>query len=268
MKLPALLAVLLTFAPLPSAETGFETVEFAAADGQEVTADSYVTHSDPKTPFIVLFHQAGWSRGEYREIAPKLGAMGFNCLAVDQRSGGEVNGVTNETTARAKQAGLDTNYPDALPDMLAAIRFAREEHAQGQLLIWGSSYSAALVLKIAGDEPELVDGVLAFAPGEYFARYGKPDAWITASARKIQVPAFITSAKSEKPAWWKIYEAIPSKAKAHFLPETDGNHGSRALWEKFADSADYWEAVASFLDENFPRAAVPIEAGKAKQADR
>ena len=37
--------------------------------------------------FIVMFHQAGWSRGEYREIAPKLVAKGYRVLAVDQRAG-------------------------------------------------------------------------------------------------------------------------------------------------------------------------------------
>ena len=34
-------------------------------------ADLYIAH-DASAPFILLFHQAGWSRGEYLEIAPKL----------------------------------------------------------------------------------------------------------------------------------------------------------------------------------------------------
>lgn len=225
-----------------------DSTEFPSADGLAVSADLYLAHDDPETPFIVLFHQAGWSRGEYREIAPRLNELGFNCMAVDQRSGGQVNGVRNETAARAVQAGKPGNYPDALPDMLAAIHWARTEHAQGKLLIWGSSYSSALALKIAGDEPELVDGVLAFAPGEYFQRLGQPADWITQSAKHIEVPVFVTSAKKEKSAWWPIYEAIPGESKVFFLPETEGNHGSRALWEQFDDSPQYWQAVTAFLE--------------------
>ena len=37
-------------------------VEFPSEDGVIITADLYAAHVDPKTPFIVLFHQAGWSR--------------------------------------------------------------------------------------------------------------------------------------------------------------------------------------------------------------
>lgn len=77
-----------------------ETISFPSKDGLEITADVYFT-GDKSKPWILLCHQARWSRGEYNEIAPKLNALGFNCLATDQRSGKEVNGVTNETAARA-----------------------------------------------------------------------------------------------------------------------------------------------------------------------
>jgi len=80
-----------------------ETITFPSKDGLTITADTYITNPDNKTPFIVLFHQAGWSRGEYNEIAPKLNKLGFNCMAVDQRSGGSVNGIQNETTALAQK---------------------------------------------------------------------------------------------------------------------------------------------------------------------
>jgi hypothetical protein len=40
-------------------------------------------------PYILLSHQAGSNRAEYAPIAPRLVKPGFNCLAIDQRSGGE-----------------------------------------------------------------------------------------------------------------------------------------------------------------------------------
>lgn len=61
----------------------------------------------------------------------------------------------------------------------------------------------------------------------------------------------MTSARKEKPNWFRFYSEIPSTQKRFFIPETDGNHGSRALWAKFSDSEAYWQAVAEFLTDNF-----------------
>ncbi|MDH5368227.1 MAG: lysophospholipase [Cyclobacteriaceae bacterium] len=224
-----------------------ETITFSSSDGVTVTADLYMPH-EKSVPFIVLFHQANSSRGEYLEIAPKINALGFNCMAVDQRSGGSMNGISNKTKISASQAMKGTSYVDALLDIVTAIEYAKQNLTEGKLIIWGSSYSSALVLKIAGEDHNAVDAVMAFSPGEYFSSLGKPKDWITSSAEHISTPVFITSSRNEKFNWWKIYEAIPSENKQYFLPSTSGNHGSRALWEKFSDSKDYWKAVTDFLN--------------------
>lgn len=223
-----------------------ESVQFKAEDGLEITADVYEAH-DKDAPFIILFHQAGWSRGEYLEIAPKLNDMGYNCMAIDQRSGNAVNNIVNETAKRALAGGLAQNYSDALPDLYAAINFVKTNYPTKKLIIWGSSYSSALVLKLTGDKPGMVDAALAFAPGEYFKRFGKPEDWISQSAKNITVPVFITSAKKEHDNWKGIYKLIPSENKQSFIPTTEGNHGSRALWEEFKDNEAYWKAVEAFL---------------------
>ena len=226
--------------------SGQKTVTFKAKDGLEVTADVYAPN-DAKSTMIILFHQAGWSKGEYKEIAPKLNKMGYNCIAVDQRSGGEVNDISNETFKRAEKQGLSTTYVDALPDMNAAIDYVKENYKSAKhTLIWGSSYSAGLVLKIASERKD-IDGVLAFSPGEYYGKLGKPKDWITSTAKNISVPTFITSAKLEKKQWWKIAAEIPEENRAYFLPTKIGKHGSRALWSKFVDSDEYWVAVKEFL---------------------
>ncbi|MFT7484696.1 MAG: dienelactone hydrolase [Candidatus Paceibacteria bacterium] len=244
--LPALLLCL----PVTAGEA--KEIEFESADGLLITADLYQVSKDKRTPFIVLFHQAGWSRGEYLEIAPRLNEMGYNCMAVDARSGGTINEVKNATLARAEKKELGTTFVDALPDLVASLEHARKIYAQGKLIAWGSSYSSALVLKVAGDHTKLVDGVLSFAPGEYFERFGKPSTWIAASAKNIKCPAFITSATKERQNWQPIFDAIPKGKKHFYLPDTAGQHGSRALWEKFDDNGGYWEAVEVFLEGSFP----------------
>lgn len=236
---------LVTLVPKTLLAQGKTTIEFPSEDNITITADLYMAH-DKSAPIIVLFHQANWSRGEYNEIAPELNNMGFNCLAVDLRSGGAINNVPNLTKISAGKAMKSTQYADALPDMRAAIRHAKNNLTTDKVIIWGSSYSSALALKLAGTMKE-VDAVLAFSPAEYFVSQGKPRDFVTSDAVSIEIPVFITSAKSEKGGWWGIYVAISSDKKAHFLPETAGNHGSKALWSKFSDSNEYWKSVKSFL---------------------
>ncbi|KAA3603926.1 MAG: hypothetical protein DWQ06_05560 [Calditrichaeota bacterium] len=228
----------------------FGKITFSSEDGLEITADKYISN-DLNAPFIILFHQAGWSRGEYLEIAPKLNKLGYNCLAVDQRSGNKVNEIQNETFKRAKEAGKETNFLDAYQDMKATVDYVKENFAKGQLIVWGSSYSASLVLKLASEKSDKINGVLSFAPGEYFKRFGESETFIQDSAKNIKCPVFITSAKDEKQNWIQIFDSIPTKSKQYFVPETKGNHGSRALWDKFEDSENYWSVVKAFLSKHF-----------------
>ncbi|MEJ2051852.1 MAG: dienelactone hydrolase family protein [Calditrichota bacterium] len=241
----------------------FKTISFPSADDLEISADLYLKYPHD-APFIILFHQAGYSRGEYRDIALKLNEIGFNALAVDLRSGNEVNNVVNETARQAAEKNLPTSYLDALPDMEAAIKYVKDKYASRQVIIWGSSYSAGLVLKIAGDNPGLVAGVIGFSPGEYFERSGKSSTFIQESAKHIQIPVFITSAKNEKDRWWLIYQVIPGKKKSYFLPQSDGIHGSRALWDSTPNHEEYWTAVKKFL-RNFVETMPSVVPGESKK---
>ena len=225
-----------------------QTVTFPAKDGLTVTGDLYLT-DDLSAPFILLCHQAGFSRGEYLEIAPKLNKLGYNCLAIDQRSGRGVNGVTNETSEAAKDAGLPVAYADAYPDLEAALRYIIDQYHPKQLIAWGSSYSASLVLILASEHPQEVQAALAFSPGEYFSFN---DQHIADYAKKITQPVFITSAKSEAPAWRDIAGAISSAGCVFFVPQGSGVHGSSALMEKTNNNAEYWTAVEGFLQSLNP----------------
>ena len=225
-----------------------KTVTYKSQDGLLITANLYLTHK-AEAPFIILFHQAGWSRGEYKEIAPTLNKLGFNCLAVDLRSGGKVNGAINQTHKRAVEQKKRTNYTDAIQDIEASIEYVKKNYAKGKLIIWGSSYSAALVLVVGNKHLIDVNGIISFSPGEYFEKSGKSKTYITDNAKNITQPVFITSAKREQDYWKNIFDSIPSKDKTSFVPKSDGNHGARVLWSKFNYSKEYWAAVKSFLNK-------------------
>ena len=142
-------AVLLAGSGSASAtEHAFKEVDFPTAGGIQAHADLYLPKKKVST-LIILFHQAGWSRGEYREIAPKLVAQGYQVLAVDQRSGNAVNGVPNETHRRANEKKAGTNYLDAYADLQAALKYATHRLKAKRIIVWGSSYSASLVFRLA-----------------------------------------------------------------------------------------------------------------------
>ena len=219
------------------------TITFPSTDGVPITADLYWT-GDKTAPFILLFHQARYSRGEYMEIAPKLNALGYNCLAIDQRSGDQVNGIKNETNRAAKAANRSTEYVDAYLDLEATLAYVQKQYAPDRLIVWGSSYSSSLVLILASAHPNEIDAVLSFSPGEYF----KFDGHLIADyAKKITQPVFITSAKSEEKSWLGIADQITAKGSVFFVPKGSGMHGSSTLLESTTNNAEYWTAVESFL---------------------
>ncbi len=220
-----------------------ETVFLQSSDGLKIKADVYEL-SDKNAPAILLFHQAGFSRGEYRETAPLLNDLGFHCIAIDQRSGKGVNGVKNEAVLEATVKGLGVKYTDAFPDLEATLKFAVKKFPLSKIIIWGSSYSASLVFVLAQKYPDKISAVAAFSPGEYF-KFNEKE--IKEYARSVKCPVFITSAKKEHRNWKGIYENIPEGKKTFFLPESEGVHGSRALWKSSPDNKQYWKALKIFL---------------------
>lgn len=227
----------------PSIKFNGVSLNLTSTDGIKIKADLYETEN--KTgPVILLFHQAGFSRGEYRTIAPKLNDIGFTCLAIDQRSGNKVNEVINETHKDATAKGKPTKYADAYPDLEAALTYAKQNFPSRKIIVWGSSYSASLVFILTQKNPESVAGIVAFSPGEYFEFQDKQ---IKDYAKEISCPVFISSAKNEHDSWKGIYDQIPGTAKTFFLPDSKGIHGSRALWESTEGHEKCWESLKKFL---------------------
>ncbi len=219
-----------------------QKVTFESKDGLTITADLYI--SSTQNPYIILLHQAGYSRGEYREIAPKLANLGYNCLALDQRSGEEVNYIKNETAARAKAKNLPTNYLDALPDIHAAINYIKQK-TNKPIVLWGSSYSASLSLIVASKELK-VGAVVVFSPGEYF----EPSNYIQSKISKISVPILALSSRSEYPAMDSLLSVVPKSLLTTFQPSAgEGVHGSKALWELNPTNKEYWMAVTVFFSK-------------------
>ena len=226
-----------------------QTVTFPSKDGIPVTADLYLAY-DKSSPLILLCHRAKWSRGEYLEIAPKLNLLGFNAIAIDQRSGKTKNDMDNATALAAEQAGKGTTYLDAVQDIQAAIDFAFANYASSKIILWGSSYSASLSLTLLEQNKDKVKACLCFSPGEYFADLGKETDWIKNEVKKVTVPVFITSKISEEKDSRPIFDAVKTAAKTYYLPETESKHGSQALYETTEGFEKNWAETQKFLQKN------------------
>ena len=162
----ALVAALVILAACASAPPPAPSGPLTAttSDGVTVYGEPYLAGLDASAPLVLLFHQAGANgRGEYAEIAAWLNAHGVRAIAWDQRSGGDRFGSANRTVA-ALPAGTPDTYCDAYPDLVAAVGAVAEAGLAERVFVWGSSYSAALAVRLAAEHPERVAGALAFSP--------------------------------------------------------------------------------------------------------
>lgn len=210
----------------------YEGVTFPARDGVTITADHYPVAAPKAT--MILCHRSHYNRGEYRDSAPRLQALGYDCLAIDQRSGMTTLGVINETSRRAKELGFATGYLDARIDIESAI-----DYVGGPVILVGSSYSAALALLIGATNP-LVQTVVAYSPGEYLKRTVVRD--VIADS---PLPIYATSARGEVSAAKEIVGRARNVTR--YEPQGAGAHGARVLWSSLPDHDEYWRSLELFL---------------------
>ncbi len=226
--------------PLSEVSVGkYETLQFDSLDGLTITADFY-QHPNPEG-FLLLCHRSHFNRGEYRETAPKFVELGFSCLAIDQRSGMNVLGVTNETSSLAKEKKLPTGYLDALPDVEAAIEFAFSLNDDAPIILVGSSYTAALGLLLS-QENERVKALVTFSPSECLK---KTD--LASAMGSLTKPTFVTSAKKEIADTTALFRNVDPRYVTQFEPQVEGFHGSRILWESVDGNEQVWSEVQGFL---------------------
>lgn len=219
-----------------------ETITFKAEDGLLVTAD--LIEYDENYPYILFFHQAGSSRGEYKETARKFVKLGYNCLVVDLRSGDEINFVDNETAALAKKEGKSTGYLDSEQDIVAAINYIWNKKPI-PMVLFGSSYSASLCLKVAKGN-EKVKAVIAFSPGEYFAPLYDVKKGLDGFDKKV----LVCSSQRENRYSEEMFADVDSSLKKLFSPKGGkGDHGAKALWRSCLQSQEYWLELSFFFQK-------------------
>lgn len=231
--------------PLPAGRE----VHTRATDGGPVVAQLYEEGLHGR--WILLFHQArGDGRGEYVHILPRLLARGHRVLCVDQRSGGDLFGQVNRTVAARKDEELP-GYCAAYPDLVGALRWLLGHDPQARPFVWGSSYSAALVLRLAAEFPEEIAGVLAFSPAEGGPLKECPPGPAAEALAELGVPVLIARPESEleHPSVRKQFERFGELGFVRVVGHP-GRHGSSMLDpERAGKGAEQtFEEVEAFLD--------------------
>lgn len=189
-----------------------------------------------------MFHQAGSSRGEFSEIAPKLMKLGYNCLAVDLRSGEKSNFIKNETALEARAQKISNRFIDASKDIDAAVNYV-VRYNQQPVILFGSSYSASLAL-IKAKHCNRVSSVIAFSPGEYF----RPELVVREEIAGLDVPVFIAVSDIEYSYVNELTSQVVIGKRVIFKPSlTRGVHGAKALWESNEGSSEYWLNLTHFF---------------------
>lgn len=220
-----------------------KNTDIVSLDGININANIYELSKD--APVILLCHQARFNKFEYAGIAERLNDLGFNCIAIDQRSGGPLGNKQNWTNVRARDQGKEVEYLDAEKDIEAVIKYASKRYKK-KIIVWGSSYSSTLAL-YAALENKNVSAVISFSPGDYFTPV-RPS--LTENLVNLQKPMFVTSSLSEAPALTEMIECmVLTDDQVQFIPENEGYHGSKALWKGQPDSEEYWKAIEAFLEK-------------------
>ena len=223
----------------PTTEISFQT-----PDGITIIGDQYGNNKEAVT--ILLFHQAGSNaRGEYGTIIPRLVNAGYTVFAFDQRSGGQQFGSFNRTIV-----DIDHNkygYCDVYPDLNSALDFVINQGYSGKKIIWGSSYSAALVIQLANKRPEDVTAVLAFSPASGKALDScNPDQFV--EGLKAPLLALRPANEMEYEKVKVQLEMIKGFGHETFVAK-NGVHGSSMLVEARTESdvSEIWDVVLAFL---------------------
>jgi len=218
------------------------------SDGVMIPALEYRSSRTEGQPFVLLFHQGGGSGpAEYEPIAPRIHEAGFNVLVIDQRRGGDRFGSRNLVAERFDPA--TTSYCAALPDLEAALGHARSTEPEREAILWGSSYSAALVIQLGANRPDDVGGVLAFSPASGDPMDGcRPEPF----AERLTDPLLVVRPLSETQNEWIAEQLQLFADLGHSTYVADpGAHGSSALVPERADgdTEDTWSVVMDFLEQ-------------------
>ncbi len=132
-------------------------VTYSSEDVLDIVAEFAVPEGVSDAPIVILLHQFGGSRQQWRPLIPKLLDQGYAVLAPDLRSLGEVMECPPGPDA-------DRCFDDLLRDVIAAMKYleARNDVDAARIAVIGASFGGNLAYVASGAFPE-VDTAVAMS---------------------------------------------------------------------------------------------------------
>jgi alpha/beta superfamily hydrolase len=220
-------------------------ITFLTADNVKIYGDLYVTNNSATN--ILLFHQGGSNgRAVFGKIIPRLLSEGYNVLSIDNRVGGQMYGSYNRTIVE-----IEINkykYCDALPDLEGAIDYINKTtELTGKKVLWGGSYSGALVIKLLATNSIGISSALAFSPSSnpVAVKDCHPNDYLPT----VEIPLILLRPQSEMQERSQAQFELAQKSGHETYVAINGTHASSTLVEeRVGENVDKtWEVVLDFL---------------------
>ena len=185
-----------------------EEVSFPVEDGGQVFADVY----GDGDRCVVLAHGARFDKASWKEQANQLAGAGFRVVAIDFRGYGKSRGGS----------ASETPQDEMHLDVLAALRYLRQQGAASVSVIGGSMGGRAAANAVVNGSPGAIDRLilLAHAPIEHPGLISGPKLFATAEGDPVTRHVLDQYDKAPEPKELLILEG---SAHAQFLFTTEQN---------------------------------------------
>ena len=169
----------------------FEQVQFEAADNSDITLQAWWLPNKNEKQAIIFAHGIDANRSVRLEMFSKIHDLGYPALLFDIRGHGE---------STKTKVGLTVKD---IGDINGAITYLKSEKNIEEVLLFGTSYGASLVLQSAHTD-NAVQGVIADAPFNNLVELLAGEV-----ARRTPIPPFIATQLRHGIIWSaELYEGI------------------------------------------------------------
>ena len=159
--------------------------------------------------------------------------------------------VSEEPIRTIEHLDSDTEYSycDSYPDLEAALRYVQDRGYNKNIIAWGSSFSATLVIQLAVEHSKELSGVLSFSTAAGLPMEGcNPNKFV----ENLQIPALFLRPPREIHHLHIIeqIEALDRLGLKNYIAK-NGVHGSSMLNSKRVKGniEENWKAVLGFLKD-------------------
>jgi alpha-beta hydrolase superfamily lysophospholipase len=143
----------------------------------------WVDTSKRRRGTIIAVHGLTLYAASWDQMARHLAALGYHVFALDQR------GFGRWETESAKFDGTNKVFVgQSQQDLLDLVTTERQAHPNQKLFCLGESLGSNMILQLAEDHPELIDGAILGSPCYKARVHPKPLHWAKDLASEIVLP--------------------------------------------------------------------------------